>query len=128
MALIRLSRGGLDGIDLHCVSMGEGPITVLVHALGGFAESRRPALTALRPHSQIIAFDLPGFGQSSKPNRPYTLGFFKEVLEELLETLEVGQVRLVGHSLGGAIALLFARAHPDQVERLALLAPAIPGF
>jgi pimeloyl-ACP methyl ester carboxylesterase len=128
MALIRLRRGELDGIDLHYVSVGQGPVTLLIHGLGGFAESWRRTLAALAPCSHAIALDLPGFGQSSKPNRPYTLGFFGQVLEELLEALGVERIRLVGHSLGGAVALAFALAHPERVERLALLAAAVPGF
>src|SRR5262245_58128521 len=98
MARISLKRRDLHGIDLHYISEGEGPVTVLVHGLGGFAESWRRTLYALRSNSRVIAFDLPGFGQSSKPNRPYTLAFFREVLEELLEALGVEKVRLVGHS------------------------------
>ena len=128
MARIRLRRRELDGIELHYVSAGHGPVTLLVHGLGGFAESWRRTLAALEPYSRVMALDLPGFGQSSKPNRPYTLGFFAEVLEELLEVLEVERVRLVGHSLGGGVSLAFALARPERVERLALLAAAVPGF
>ena len=128
MARICLGRGEPDGIDLHYVSAGHGPVILLVHGLGGFAESWRQTLEALEPHSRTIALDLPGFGQSGKPDRPYTLGFFAQVLEELLEALGVGRIRLVGHSLGGAVALAFALAHPERVERLALLAAAVPGF
>ncbi len=128
MARIRLRRRELDGIELHYVSMGRGPVTLLVHGLGGFAESWHRTLAALAPSSHVIAFDLPGFGQSSKPNRPYTIGFFAQVVEELLELLDVERVRLVGHSLGGGVALAFALARPERVERLALLAAAVPGF
>ncbi len=128
MARIRLRRGELDGLEIYYVSTGQGPATLLIHGLGGFAESWRETLAALEPHSRVIAFDLPGFGQSAKPNRPYTLGFFARVVDELLEALEVERVRLVGHSLGGGVALAFALACPDRVERLALLAAAVPGF
>jgi pimeloyl-ACP methyl ester carboxylesterase len=128
MARIRLRRGGLDGIELHYVSAGRGPVTLLVHGLGGFAESWHRTLAALEPYSRVIALDLPGFGQSTKPVRPYTLSFFAQVVEELVEVLEVERVRLVGHSLGGSVALAFALAHPERVERLALLAAAVPGF
>jgi len=125
---IQLSQGELDGISLHYVSVGRGPVTLLIHGLGGFAESWRGTLAALEPSSRVIAVDLPGFGQSSKPNRPYTLGFFASAVEELLRVLEVERVRLVGHSLGGGVALTFALAHREKVERLALLASAVPGF
>lgn len=127
MPRLRLRRGDLDGIDLHYISAGQGPVTLLVHGLGGFAESWRQTLGALAPSSCAIAFDLPGFGQSAKPNRPYSLEFFARVVEELLDAIEVEHVRLVGHSLGGGIALAFAMARPGRVERLALLGAVVPG-
>src|SRR5262249_9992641 len=128
MARIRLRRGGLDGIEIHYVAAGPGSMTLLVHGLGGFAESWRQTLEALGSGSCAVAIDLPGFGQSAKPNRPYTLGFFVDVVEEFLDLMEVEHVRLVGHSLGGAIALGFALTRPERVERLALLAAAVPGI
>jgi pimeloyl-ACP methyl ester carboxylesterase len=127
MARIRLRRGELDGIDLHYVSVGQGAVTLLLHGLGGFAESWGQTLEALGSSSRAIAIDLPGFGESAKPDRAYTLGFFVQVVEELLDALEVERVRLVGHSLGGGIAMAFALARPERVERLALLAAVVPG-
>jgi pimeloyl-ACP methyl ester carboxylesterase len=125
---VRLRSRDLDGIEVHYVSMGRGPVTLLVHGLGGFAESWHRTLVTLAPSSRVIALDLPGFGQSTRPNRAYTIGFFAEVVEEFLELLEIERVRLVGHSLGGGVALAFALARPGLVERLALLAAAVPGF
>jgi pimeloyl-ACP methyl ester carboxylesterase len=125
---VRLRQRDLDGIELHYVSMGRGPVTLLVHGLGGFAESWHRTLVGLAPSSRVVAIDLPGFGQSTKPNRAYTIGFFAQVVEEFLELLEIERVRLVGHSLGGGVALAFALARPERVERLALLAAAVPGF
>jgi pimeloyl-ACP methyl ester carboxylesterase len=128
VARIRLRRGDLDGLELHYTSAGDGPATLLIHGLGGFAESWRETLGALESHARVIAFDLPGFGQSAKPCRFYGLGFFADVVGGLLEGLGLEQVRLVGHSLGGGIALAFALAHPERVERLALIAATVPGF
>lgn len=118
----------MDGLELYYTSAGHGPATVLIHGLGGFAESWRDTLVALAPHARVIALDLPGFGQSAKPQRAYTLGFFAQAVDGLLEALEVERVRLVGHSLGGGVALAFALARPERVERLALLAATVPGF
>jgi pimeloyl-ACP methyl ester carboxylesterase len=128
MARIRLGRGELDGLELHYTSAGQGPPTLLIHGLGGFAESWRETLAALEPHARVIAVDLPGFGQSAKPRRAYTLDFFARVVEGFLDALDVERVRLVGHSLGGGVALAFALAAPERVERLALLGAAVPGF
>jgi pimeloyl-ACP methyl ester carboxylesterase len=82
----------------------------------------------LARHGRVIALDLPGFGLSGKPRRAYTLDFLAQALDGLLGTLGVDTVRLVGHSLGGAVAARFALEHPGRVERLAFLGAAVPGF
>ena len=128
MSLIRLIHGALDGLALHYESVGEGPATLLIHGLGGFAESWRYTAAALVAHARVISFDLPGFGQSAKPHGAYTFDFFVQVIRELLERLDADRVRLVGHSLGGGIATAFALAYPDRVERLALVGATVPGF
>jgi len=125
---IRLRGGDLDGLVLHYLAEGRGPATALVHGLGGFAESWRHNIPALACHGRVIALDLPGFGRSGKPRRPYTLDFLARALDGLLRGLGVDTVRLVGHSLGGAVAARFALDHPGRVERLAFLGAAVPGF
>ena len=128
MARLRLSCGELDGLDLHYTVSGRGPATLLIHGLGGFAESWRYTVEALAPYGTVIALDLPGFGQSAKPRRRYSLTFFSDVVDGLLRALELETVRLVGHSLGGGVAVAYALASPRRVERMALISPVVPGF
>jgi pimeloyl-ACP methyl ester carboxylesterase len=125
---IRLRGGDLDGLLIHYLEEGWGPATVLVHGLGGFAESWRYNIPELARHGRVIALDLPGFGSSGKPRRAYTLDFLAQALDGLLRALGVDTVRLVGHSLGGAVVARFALEHPGRVERLAFLGAAVPGF
>lgn len=129
MPRVHLAQGAVDGLDLHYTSLGEGSTTaLLIHGLGGFAESWRHTASALAPYSRVIAVDLPGFGQSAKPRAPYTLGFFAEAVGALLRALALERVSLVGHSLGAAVAVAFACRHPDRVDRLAILGGTVPGF
>ena len=128
MAEVRLRGGELDGLLLYYLEQGRGPATVLIHGLGGFAESWRHNIPELARHGRVIALDLPGFGLSAKPRRPYTLDFMARALDGLLRALGVEGVRLVGHSLGGAVAARYALDQPGRVERLALLGAAVPGF
>ena len=128
MPEIRLTGGDLDGLQLHYVEEGQGPATVLIHGLGGFAESWRHNVPELARHGRVIALDLPGSGRSGKPRRAYTLEFLAQALDRLLHTLGVDRVHLVGHSLGGAVAARYTLDHPGRVERLALLGAAVPGF
>jgi pimeloyl-ACP methyl ester carboxylesterase len=125
---IRLKGGELDGLLLHYLEEGRGPATALIHGLGGFAESWRHNIPELARHGRVIALDLPGSGRSAKPRRAYTLEFLARSLDRLLDALGVDRVRLVGHSLGGAVAARYALDHPGRVERLALLGAAVPGF
>jgi pimeloyl-ACP methyl ester carboxylesterase len=125
---IRLTGGDLDGLQLHYLEEGQGPATVLIHGLGGFAESWRHNVPELARHGRVIALDLPGSGRSGKPRRAYTLEFLAQALDRLLHTLGVDRVHLVGHSLGGAVAARYTLDHPGRVERLALLGAAVPGF
>jgi pimeloyl-ACP methyl ester carboxylesterase len=128
VAEIRLTGGDLDGLQLHYVEQGRGPATVLIHGLGGFAESWRHNIPELARHGRVIALDLPGSGRSGKPRRAYTLEFLANALDRLLQALGVDRVHLVGHSLGGAVAARYALDRPGRVERLALLGAAVPGF
>lgn len=128
MPEICLEGGDLDGLTLHYVVEGRGPATVLVHGLGGFAESWRHTIAALRGHGTVIALDLPGFGRSSKPRLEYRVTLHARAVAGLLRALGLERARLVGHSLGGAVAATCAVRFPAAVERLALLGAAVPGF
>jgi pimeloyl-ACP methyl ester carboxylesterase len=101
---------------------------VLLHGLGGFAESWRGTIDALAKRADVLALDLPGFGLSAKPRTRYDLDFFTRVLDGFLDLTGIGQASLVGHSLGGAVAVAYALTRPARVDRLALVSAVIPGF
>ena len=128
MPEVRLRGGEIDGLALHYVVEGRGPAVVLLHGLGGFAESWRHTIPALADRATVYALDLPGFGVSAKPRAPYDLPFFARVLHAFLDGLGVGQASLVGHSLGGAVAVAAALTLPVRVDRVALVGGLVPGF
>ena len=128
MPELTLRGGELDGLRLHYVAEGSGPPVILVHGLGGFAESWRHTLAGLSQQASVYALDLPGFGQSGKPFREYSLDFFAAALEEFRATLELTRPALVGHSLGGAVVAAYALAHRAKVDRLVLVGAVVPGF
>src|SRR2546430_5886122 len=121
MPEIELRGGALDGLRIHYVVDGRGPAVLLVHGLGGFAESWRHNIGYLGRHATVYAIDLPGFGSSGKPRATYGLAFFAQALRRFVEATGLGRVTLVGHSLGGAVAVAYAATHPESLERLALL-------
>jgi pimeloyl-ACP methyl ester carboxylesterase len=128
MPEVRLEGGQLDGLAVHYVREGRGPVIVLLHGLGGFAESWRRTIDVLAKRADVLALDLPGFGLSTKPRTRYDLDFFTRVLHGFLDATGIGQASLVGHSLGGAVAVAYALTRPARVDRLALVSAVVPGF
>ena len=122
--------GGWDfveagGYRLRYAKMGDGTRhIVLVHGFGGDADRWAFTQEPLAAHATVWAFDLPGHGQSSKAVRDGSVAALAEVVIAFMDAVGIDRAELVGHSLGGAIALQTAIAHPDRVDALALIAPA----
>lgn len=110
---------------LSYVVTGDGPPVVLVHA--GIADHRMwdAIVPELAERHTVIRYDLRGFGESAPPTGPFSE---TDDLRRLLDHLGHAQVRLVGASWGGRVALDFALAHPDRVDSLALFAPPWRGY
>jgi pimeloyl-ACP methyl ester carboxylesterase len=127
MPELQLRGGEVDGLRLHYVVEGRGPAVILVHGLGGFAETWRHNIEPLARRATVYAVDLPGFGASAKPRSRYRLGNFAGALRGFMDGLGLAQASLVGHSLGGAVSVTYALMHPSRVERLALVGAVVPG-
>ena len=103
---------------------GSGPPLLLVHGLLECSLTWRKLAPALSLTHTVIAPDLLGHGDSDSPTAvDYSVGGHAWLLRDLLDELGLGRVTIVGHSLGGGIAMAFAGHYPDRVERLALIAP-----
>ena len=111
----------LNGSDLHYVDAGHGPAVALVHGLLGSHRNWDHTVDALAPERRVVAPDLFGHGASAKPMGDYSLGSHAATLRDLLDHLGIASVTLVGHSLGGGIALQFAYLFPERVDRLVLV-------
>ena len=81
-------------------------------------------LDALAEHHRVVAIDLPGYGKSSKANYDYSMAFYARTVEGVIDALGLGRVVLVGHSMGGQIALTHALRYPGRAEALVLVSPA----
>lgn len=112
----------LDGVKIHYLCGGTGPPLLLVHGLGSSAAVEfYYNLEALAAHHQVLAVDLPGFGQSDKPPLEYTIDLFVKVLRHFLASLKVERTAVMGVSMGGRVALGLALDAPACVERLVLV-------
>ena len=101
---------------------GAGTPILLVHGIGSNADTWQPVFDLLAGQgAAVIAVDLPGHGESSKEPGDYSLGAMASTLRDLLDLLGHERVHLVGHSLGGGIALQFAYQFPARVDRLVLV-------
>jgi len=111
----------LHGHPVTYHRVGSGPAVLLVHGITSSSRTWRSVMPALAEHYDVIAPDLLGHGRSAKPRGDYSLGGYASGLRDLLVALEVPAATVVGHSLGGGVAMQFAYQFPDRVERLVLV-------
>lgn len=100
---------------------GDGPPIVLIHGMAGSSETWAPLLEPLGRSATVIAPDMPGHGASAKPRGDYSLGALASGIRDLLIMLGVDRATIVGHSLGGGVAMQFAYQFPERCERLVLV-------
>lgn len=100
---------------------GEGPAVLLIHGMAGSSETWQPIIPQLARHHTVVAPDLLGHGDSAKPRGDYSLGALASGIRDLLLALGHDRVTVVGHSLGGGIAMQFTYQFPERCERLVLV-------
>lgn len=110
----------IGGIKTLYFDEGEGEVVIFVHGLGGYKENWTFVLERLKGF-RTIAIDLPGFGESEKPNLDYSIDFFAEHIFKFMDVLSIDSASIVGNSMGGAIAIIFAARHPQRVKKLILV-------
>jgi pimeloyl-ACP methyl ester carboxylesterase len=101
--------------------VGEGPVIVLIHGITGRSEQWEPAIPHLSPGHEVLAPDLLGHGESAKPRGDYSLGAYASAVRDTMVALGHERATIVGHSLGGGIAMQFAYQFPERCERLVLV-------
>lgn len=115
----------VGGNDIHYVERGEGRPILMIHGLGGSLHHlRRPLMEAFGDGYRLIALDRAGSGYSTRD--PSWQGSLKEQAQgiaDFIDALGLERPMLVGHSLGGAVALATALDHPDKIAGLALISP-----
>jgi pimeloyl-ACP methyl ester carboxylesterase len=99
---------------------GDLPIVVL-HGWGAHIEAVAPILTALEGAPDLIALDLPGFGESEAPQQAWDVDSYARFMVHFLDELAVGRAHLVGHSHGGRVSIALAADEPERVGRLLLV-------
>lgn len=121
MSLLEVKTETLHGRSVTYAEAGEGPVLLLIHGMGGTFENWQEVVVPLSRHHKVIAPDLPGHGASGPGGGDYSIGAFAAGLRDLLLALDHKRATVVGHSLGGGIAMQFAYQFPEMVERLVLV-------
>ena len=111
----------LHGRALNYLEAGSGPVLLLIHGMAGTHETWRAVIEPLAQRHTVIALDLPGHGASEAGPGDYSLGSLAAGLRDVLIKLGHERATLVGHSLGGGIAMQFAYQFPEITERLVLV-------
>jgi pimeloyl-ACP methyl ester carboxylesterase len=121
MGMVAVKTETLHGRPVTYAEAGEGPVLLLIHGMGGTFENWQEVIEPLARTHTVIAPDLPGHGASAPGGGDYSVGALAAGLRDLVATLGHERVTLVGHSLGGGIAMQFAYQFPEMVERLILV-------
>jgi pimeloyl-ACP methyl ester carboxylesterase len=116
----------LKFLDLHGDRVayrdaGQGEVLLLIHGMAGSSATWRAVLPQLSKRYRVVAPDLIGHGQSDKPRGDYSLGAFAVWLRDFLDELGIARATVIGHSLGGGVAMQFVYQHPDYCQRLVLI-------
>src|SRR5919107_4559290 len=111
----------LHGHAVRFHRAGSGPLVVLLHGIASTADTWAPVAAALAERHTVLAPDLLGHGASAKPRGDYSLGAYASGVRDLVAALGYDRATVVGHSLGGGIAMQMAHQFPERCERLVLV-------
>ncbi|MGW0085212.1 alpha/beta fold hydrolase [Streptomyces sp. NPDC003393] len=118
---IRLRHRTVHGHRRAFRMAGKGDAVLLIHGIGDSSDTWRDIMPGLAKSHRVIAPDLLGHGHSDKPRADYSLAAYANGMRDLLSVLGVERATIVGHSLGGAVAMQFAYQFPERCERLVLV-------
>jgi len=116
----------VDGMAVNYVAVGQGaPTVLLLHGIGASYRIWQTALPLLSRLRRVVAIDLPGFGASSPAPGNFGATEAAGHIDRICEFLGLGTVDVVGHSMGGMLAMQLAYSHPERVGRLALISAGL---
>ena len=109
------------GQKIHYVEAGSGPTVILLHGLGGSSQAWQFNIGALAEKFHVVVPDQLGFGKSDKPLVNYRIRTYVDFLDQFCKQLKIERASLVGNSMGGWIAAIYAASYPDRVDKLVLV-------
>lgn len=120
-------RAEVDGVQLHYLSAGSGPVVILLHGYAETSRMWRPLIPRLAAKFRVIAPDLPGIGDSAIPKSGLDVKSAAVAVHALARSLGIERARVVGHDIGLMVAYAYAAQYPAEVEKLVLMDAFLPG-
>ncbi len=117
----------VNGVRLHYLTAGKGDPVILMHGYAETSRMWRPLMVELAKNHTVIAPDLRGFGQSSKPTAGYEKKTMAQDIHALATSLGYQRASIVGHDIGLMVAYAYAAQYPTEVDRIALMDAFLPG-
>jgi pimeloyl-ACP methyl ester carboxylesterase len=108
----------IDGVVVHYESWGRGPPLILLHGWIGSWRYWMQTMEAMSTDYRSYAIDLVGFGDSAKVKSRYNMVSYVRLLNDFMDQMGIEQASCIGHSLGGAAALIYAARRPERIVRL----------
>lgn len=117
----------VNGVKLHYLTAGRGEPVILLHGYAQNSHMWRPLIVELAKSRLVIAPDLRGFGQSSKPDSGYDKKTMAQDVHHLAVSLGLKRASIVGHDIGLMVAYAYAAQYPSEVDRIVLMDAFLPG-
>jgi pimeloyl-ACP methyl ester carboxylesterase len=109
------------GLRTRYLVSGSGPVVLVLHGWGANIEAVQPIVTGLAPVATVYALDLPGFGETEQPPRPWGVEDYQAFVASFMDALAIERPTIVGHSNGGRIAIRMASTEPERASKLVLV-------
>lgn len=120
-AALRVRYRTIHGYRRAFVFAGSGPPLLLIHGIGDSSNTWLPLMPELIRRHTVVVPDLLGHGRSDKPRADYSVAGYANAMRDLLSVLGIDRATVIGHSLGGGVAMQFAYQFPERCERLVLV-------
>jgi len=105
---------------IYYQKVGKGKDLILLHGWGQDVSTFWPLIEGLKDHFTLWMIDLPGFGRSELPKKPFTVGDYAETIKDFITVQKIRKPDLLGHSLGGRVAIKLTSLYPNLIDKLIL--------
>jgi len=111
----------IEGLDINYICEGEGKIILLLHGWGANIDTVMPIFNHLKSRYKVYAIDFPGHGKSQQPNEVWNSYDFANITKKFIDSLEIKEIILMGHSHGGRVSIILANQYPELIKRMVLI-------